>query len=160
VSDKPERVYTTTTYYDGPREGIADYLGVPHVYASLWSAAIDGYTDPFQLMPIDPTTFDLAMEDWAIWMRWLRAFEAGVAPPESHPALPADADRHAAIVHQLGDKLTVIPDRAITVTGRFDIQTVSDIDGNTRTQSIVYWSNVEVNPQSSPEYPDRPSHPA
>ncbi len=145
MNEQPEHVHTINDYHDGPRRGIADYLGVPHVYESIWSEPIDEYTDRFQLMPIDPATFDLAMENWAIWTSWKHAFDAGTTTLDSHPALPADADRQAAIAHRLGDKLAVIPDRAITVSGRFDIKTVSDINGGTTTQSIVYWSKPSEN---------------
>jgi hypothetical protein len=31
-----ERVHTMTDYYDGPRGGIADFRGTPHLYESEW----------------------------------------------------------------------------------------------------------------------------
>jgi len=31
-----ERVYTMTDYYDGPRKGIADFEGRPHLYEAEW----------------------------------------------------------------------------------------------------------------------------
>src|SRR5687768_8510315 len=31
-----ERVYTVTDYWDGPREGIADFQDVPHLYRSIF----------------------------------------------------------------------------------------------------------------------------
>lgn len=40
----PEHVYTMTEYYDGPRGGVADFRGTPHVYRSLWTDV--GNTDP------------------------------------------------------------------------------------------------------------------
>jgi hypothetical protein len=38
MSDEPdwEKVYTVTDFYDGPRLGVADYNGQPHLYESRW----------------------------------------------------------------------------------------------------------------------------
>jgi hypothetical protein len=72
-----ERVFTVTEYYDGPRKGIASFLGVPHLYECLFDEEKDGFSDQFLLTPIDTETFQLAMEDWSIWQRWEVAFKTG-----------------------------------------------------------------------------------
>src|SRR6267378_8317239 len=64
-----ERVFTVTEYYDGPRKGIANFLGVPHLYECLFDEAKGNFSDQFLLTPIDTQTFQLAMEDWNICMR-------------------------------------------------------------------------------------------
>jgi hypothetical protein len=37
MEQKFEKVYTVTDFYDGPRGGIANFRGHPHVYESLWN---------------------------------------------------------------------------------------------------------------------------
>ena len=73
-------VHTVTNYYDGPRLGIANYHGKPHFYSSVFDEAADGWSDIFLLEPIDDEAFHLAMEDWAIWCRWERAYQRGQTP--------------------------------------------------------------------------------
>ncbi len=96
----PQRVHTVVDFWDGPRGGVADHDGRPHVYRSLFHdlrlqpGAEEHDEDLFLLRPIDDPTFALMLEDWGIWERWLQAFRAGSAPPDSHPALPADRARH------------------------------------------------------------------
>ncbi len=53
-----ECVYTVSEYYDGPRRGVADFRGRPHVYESQFSDLQDGYTDRFLLTEIDSEFFD------------------------------------------------------------------------------------------------------
>jgi hypothetical protein len=136
-------------FYDGPRGGIADYHGHPHVYDSLWSDLAGEWTDLFLLMPIDATTFQLAIEDWLIWERWQQAFRDGRATQESHPALPEERFRHDEIIRLLGDRLRVIPELAFTVAGRFDYQTKTNPEGNTFRQQVVYWSPVSNIPDDT-----------
>lgn len=68
-----ERVHTMTAYYDGPRTGVADFEGVPHLYESEWNDTAHDFTDTFQLSAVDPETFQLVLEAWEIWLRWERA---------------------------------------------------------------------------------------
>lgn len=89
-------------YYDGPRGGVADFEGRPHVYRSLFvnlgrDANGQWLEDVFVLKPIDQEMLALVLEDWGIWLRWESAFKAGAAPHDSHPALPADRARHDEI---------------------------------------------------------------
>jgi hypothetical protein len=93
VKSEFEIVHTMTAYYDGARGGIANHHGRPHVCESLFEDAPDG-TDVFLLQPIDDETFRLAMEDWAIWCRWERAFHSRQTTQDTHPALPENRARH------------------------------------------------------------------
>ena len=74
-----ERVYTVNDFYDGPRLGVADYNGQPHLYESRWDDSEgrwegekgeEGYLDNFWLSPITAEELVLVLEDWAIWERW------------------------------------------------------------------------------------------
>lgn len=93
-------------WYDGPREGIADFQGKPHLYESLWDEKSLGgcWTDLFMLTPLDAETFELALEDWQIWCRWEAAFKAGNTTLETHPALPEDRHRHKELKTMLSER--------------------------------------------------------
>src|SRR5436853_6070351 len=92
-----EPVYTVTEYYDGPRRGIADYQGMPHVYESRWSDIDTDGPDTFLVMPVSQDALKLALEDWAIFQRWEAAFRENQTGAETCPALPTDAARHAEL---------------------------------------------------------------
>lgn len=114
-----ETVYTVTDWYDGPREGIADFNGMPHLYQWQFDNAKDDWADTLLLTPVDEETFRLALEDWAIWVRWEQAFFEGQATQETHPALPEDQARHGELQRLLADRLTIHPAKALRVKAEF-----------------------------------------
>lgn len=108
-----ERVYTVHDYYDGLRGGFADFGGMPHAYRSIWREDL-GEWDPenrYELSPVSSETLELVLEDWEIWKRWEEAFYAGQAMHDTHPALPADAARHAELEPVVERALEVDPAR-------------------------------------------------
>jgi hypothetical protein len=115
-----ERVFTVTEYYDGPRKGIANLLGAPHLYECLFDEARDKFSDHFLLTPIDTETFQLAIEDWSIWQRWELAFKTGKADMSTHPALPHETMRHTELKRILDRTLLTNPEKALTKIGRFE----------------------------------------
>jgi hypothetical protein len=115
-----ERVFTVTDYYDGPRKGVANFLGKPHLYECIFDEAKGNYSDLFRLTPIDAETFQLAMEDWSIWQRWELAFNTGKVDVSTHPALPHEASRHAELERILNKTLVTDPEKASTKIGRFE----------------------------------------
>src|SRR5215470_18908524 len=74
---KPDRVLTINEYYDGPRLGIAELNGVPHIYEAEFDHRTEEYGDTYFLSPIDAELLALVLEDWAIWRRWNAAFKRG-----------------------------------------------------------------------------------
>ena len=80
MRSRQEIVHTVTDYYDGPRGGVANFGGRPHVYRSLWQDEADEWdADRFELSPITSEVLTLALEDWAIWQRFELAYKTGVA---------------------------------------------------------------------------------
>src|SRR5215212_8422745 len=110
-----ETVHTVSDFYDGPRGGIADYNGQPHIYKALCYHGADA--EIFWLQPIDDETFRLAMESWAIWCRWELAFHRSETTQETHPALPRDRGRHNELEALLEAKLQIDPTRAFQRKG-------------------------------------------
>ncbi len=53
-----EDVLEVSEYFDGPRIGVALYLGRPHKFRSLWCDVYgpDGTADIFELTPLDTET--------------------------------------------------------------------------------------------------------
>jgi hypothetical protein len=136
-----EIVHTVTDYYDGPRGGIADYQGKPHIYSSLWDKAADNWSDTFLLQPVDEETFRLAMEHWAIWCRWERAFQAGQTTKATHPALPDERTRHNELAAILTPRLQVNPKQAIRAKGRFEAHTPAQRGITSSGELVVFWSS-------------------
>jgi hypothetical protein len=139
MQDAYETVHTVADYYDGPRSGIANFHGAPHVYKSLWDDSEDDWSDAFLLQPVDQETFRLAMEDWAIWNRWMDAFHTGQTTLETHPALPADRLRHDELAAILKPRLEVDSEQAIQVRGRFTVRELPDSHGASAKQWFVIW---------------------
>jgi hypothetical protein len=117
---KTERVLTVNDYYDGPRLGVAELDGVPHFYEAEFDHSADEYGDTFFLSPVPADLLALVLEDWAIWLRWERAFRAGEVDQDTHPALPADRERHAELKRLVGNRLRVDPDGRIKRKARFN----------------------------------------
>jgi hypothetical protein len=114
-----EYVHTVTDYYDGPRKGIANYQGRPHLYECVFDEIKDNYSELFSLAPVDSETLQLAMEDWAIRRRWELAYHSGKTERDTHPALPQESARHAELQGILDKVLVIDPQRAIAKIGRF-----------------------------------------
>jgi hypothetical protein len=113
-----ERVYTVTDYYDGPRGGVADFEGRPHVYEA--ESEEDGrYAETFRLVPITPEQLALAQEDWAIWSRWYAACDAGSTTVATHPALPEERPRFDEIQRLLAGPLRAPAADAIRARAEF-----------------------------------------
>jgi hypothetical protein len=116
-----ELVYTVTEYYDGPRQGVANFKGQPHFYDCGFSEEQDDYSDLYRLTPIPRQVLELAIEDWAIWKRWEMAFYTGKVTMDSHPALPEERARHEEIDAILGKALKTDPDNCVIQAGSFEV---------------------------------------
>src|SRR5215470_2005458 len=114
-----ERVYTVNDYYDGPRRGVANFRGKPHVYESQFSDFEDEYTDRFLLMEIESEVLQMVLEDWAIWLRWHAAYQRGDVSLDTHPALPEDRLRHEALTQLVGSRLCTEPSKSAVMQAEF-----------------------------------------
>jgi len=119
VFDMFEMVHTVPDWYDGPRRGIADFQGRPHLFESEWQDGEDVHANTYLLMPIDEETFALALEDWVIWLRWEVAFKQGKTSRNTHPLLPEDEHRHREVEQLLNVPLVIDPARATRKKAEF-----------------------------------------
>jgi hypothetical protein len=120
MNHPPERVYTMPDYYDGPRGGLANFGGRPHIYRSLWADIDRKAPDVFELIPIDAETLALALEDWEIWRRWEAAYAHKEVAHETHPAIPAGRARHEELAAMLESRLSVRIPTPVTAVGEFE----------------------------------------
>ena len=58
-----DRVHTVNDYYDGPRRGVANVDGVPHIYEAELDHSSDEYGDTYFVSPIDKGLMALILED-------------------------------------------------------------------------------------------------
>ena len=114
-----DRVLTVNDYYDGPRLGIAELDGVPHVYEAEFDHSADEYGDTYFLSPVDAAVMALVLEDWEIWLRWQAAYRRGETTADMHPALPKDRERHEWLQAAIGDRLRADPARSIYCRAKF-----------------------------------------
>jgi hypothetical protein len=122
-----EEVFTVTEYYDGPRQGVANFKGQPHFYDCIFDDKRSDYSNLYRLTPISPRIFDLAKEDWAIWERWESAFHAGKTTRETHPALPNERARYDEIRAVLDSALRTDNTSCVIQTGLFEESRLSPL---------------------------------
>ena len=72
MDERWESVHTVDDWYDGPREGVADYLGSHHYYRSVFldTPKWNPDEDRFELTPISGSAYEAALELHVIWERW------------------------------------------------------------------------------------------
>jgi hypothetical protein len=149
-----ELVFTVTDYYDGPRKGIANYQGQPHLYDCIFDETADNYSESFLLTPLDSNSFQLAMEDWEIWRRWEDAFHLGKADKSTHPALPHEARRHAELKQILDKSLVTDPKKAVTRMGQFDVLGESKLPRGVVRPLQVKWTEPLLHRDTGERRPD------
>ena len=115
-----DKVLTVNEYYDGPRLGIAEYNGIPHIYESEYDYSTETTGDTYWISLIGSDLYHLIMEDWEIWIRWETAFKSRKASRETHPALPIDRKRHDELKLIIGDRLKSDPNNRKLVRASFD----------------------------------------
>jgi hypothetical protein len=108
------------SYHDGPRTGIATFLGRPHVFECEFSKEEDAFTNRFWLMPIDDLIFQLAVERYQIFKRWKTAFDSGRTTLDTHPVLPEERGRYNELVSILGSDFRA--DRALSTLARAEFR--------------------------------------
>lgn len=103
-----ETVYTVHEYFDGPRNGVAQYRGQPHAYRCEWDHSADEWGTEFLLSPIAPEQLSATEELWSIWERYLATARQGaLGPGDRHPALASDRARYEQLHSVIDQALQV-----------------------------------------------------
>jgi hypothetical protein len=133
---KVDRVFTINDYYDGPRLGIAEVSGIPHIYEAEFDHSTEEYGDTYFLSPVEKELLALVIEDWEIWCRWDNARKRGEATNETHPALPYERPRHEELKRLIGGRLKSNPTNRKRYRGVFS--TPPECQG-TWKGTVVQW---------------------
>jgi hypothetical protein len=137
-----DRILTIHNYYDGPRLGIAEVNGIPHIYESEFDEDADDYAKTYLVSAIDEVLLSLVLEDWEIWLRWDAAWKRGDVTLDTHPALPADRQRYETLKAEIGQRLTASPEASKRMTAEFR-----------NLQGARVWTGVEVHwSESGPQH--------
>ena len=128
-----ERVYTATDFYDGPRRGIADFNGKPHLFVSEFEDETQEF-GMYRVSPVTEEVLKLALEDWAIWRRWETAFHQGLTTIETHPALPENGSRHLELAQLLQTAMVL------------DDNTTRDVGAVFKARIDPDWNQIGAHP--------------
>ena len=139
-----EKVYTLEGWYDGPRSGVADYKGKPHIYESNWREDED-LPYLYDLKPINKSELKLVMEMWNIWKRWEKANINGKVPDNTHPALPEDKARYKELEKLLKPLYEIDYSSSIKAKGEFKAAEQSESFHENDTKMVVGWKEVIKN---------------
>ena len=134
-----ETVFTVTEYSDWPRNGIANYQGAPHLFEWVSNEEKEPDSKLFRLTPLSAEIFQLAMEEWEIWRRWLVAFYEKKTDISTRPALSIDISRHAELKRILDGALIVDPQKTVMRVGQFEVLAEPSIPERVIRQLQVKW---------------------
>ncbi len=137
-----ETVHAVWDFYDGPRTGIADYRGQPHYFSCQWDAIADDYGSIYALSPIDSNTFDLVVEQWAIWRKWELAFNAGQVSSDSHPGLGGRDYRYDELQVILQGRVDTLPPPNTLTRAEFYPASTDDPLAGVLRPLLVEWSDA------------------
>ena len=136
-----EEVHLVNDYWDGPREGVADYGGTPHYFRAIFDEKKDEWSDVFILSPLDLNTYNLVMEQHQIWQRWQKAFDSGAVTIDSHPALPEDTNRSKELAEIIERKTAINSNTAIRLKGSFEADDRTKLTSDRKWR--VRWLPIE-----------------
>lgn len=134
-----EAVFTVHGYHGGPREGVANLHGIPHFYECIFDDKRDEYSDSYLLIAISQEVFKAAIENWQIFLRWRKAYDAGSVGLETHPALPRDKSRYTETKQTLDQAVASGRNKAIRAKGEFEILGEPDLPRGVLAPWQVKW---------------------
>ena len=98
---KKEKVHTVPGYWDGPIEGVANYLEVPHRFNSVFDEEEDEYLVEYELQKISEEEFELIIKSWIMWLNWNNKTNKTTLEFDSHPVLPDDRNEYESIEQKI-----------------------------------------------------------
>jgi len=113
-----EKVYVENDWYDGPRQGIADYNDLPHRFVANFDD-LKGYEDTFRLFPVSDEEFALEIEQWKIFVEWNKEYDLGKASTDTHPGHGGINKRWDEIERALKPNRELVPLNAVEAKATF-----------------------------------------
>ncbi|WP_379158974.1 hypothetical protein [Paenibacillus sp. sgz5001063] len=83
-------------WWDGPKTGVADYKGAPHIFNKNFNESLDDYDEYYLLTPITQEQCQLIIEGYEIWKRY-RDASSEQQSPSIYGALPGEHERYVEI---------------------------------------------------------------
>jgi hypothetical protein len=120
-----DTVHVMDDWYDGPRNGAADFNGVPHWYRSLYldTDEWDPDEDRFELTPLTAEALEWIRQRFAIFVRWDEMRITGRVrwdgDDTTFGALPEEMDHSHELTRLIDDYLARTPPAAL-VRGTFE----------------------------------------
>ena len=137
-----EDVLTVSEWYDGPRQGIANFNGAPHFYDCIFSSEHADYLDSYHLTPIEEHVLNDALEEWAIFRLWELAFHTGQTTQDTHPGLPGGSARSKELRNHLNEVLKTDPKICFLRVGQFEPIRIPDTPRGVLAPMRVRWSKL------------------
>jgi hypothetical protein len=138
-----ERVHMVWDMYDGVRSGIATYRGSPHYFDCAFDRDNGGYTDVYELWPIDEDLLALATEQWQLYRAWERRFHSGEVPVETHPGHRGQNQRYDELQDLIDQRLKIRGAPAHRALARFRAcEDQPDLPAGCLREVEVDWTDV------------------
>ena len=122
-----ETVHIVEDWYDGPRNGYADYEQQPHFYRSLHLDG-DNYEhynydeDRFEMTPVSAQVLEWAIASHQLWVKWDEAHRTGTLPEGADVRiLPEDRVHYQKLCDRIKQHLDVCPEASFIVRGKFEL---------------------------------------
>ena len=128
--------------YDGPRSGLADYKGIPHYFNCILSDE-GGYSDEFELFPINSNFLLLATEQWKIYREWEAKYHTGNEVVETHPGNRGRNERYDELQDELDAMIKKLSKLDVLCLGSFQsLPDQSELPDGVLRNIEVEWLNV------------------
>jgi len=140
-----EKVHVELSWYDGPREGVADVFGIACRFKSLFDASKDDLLDTFIFCPINVESLALEIEAWNIFVAWNIQYESGEADISTHPGVGGVSPRYDEIEKVLMYERNNMPNDCARATAEFlrlERDRRYDIDGPDYRLKWKLWDGI------------------
>jgi hypothetical protein len=137
-----DTVHAIWDFYDRPRTGVASFLGQPNYFFCQWDDAADDYSCNYALSPIDADTFELVLQQSAIWQKWELAFHAGQVSSESHPSFGGRDPRYDQLQVLLQARIEALPTSSSIVQAKFFPVSADRLSNGVMQPLLVQWSDA------------------
>jgi len=134
-----ERIYFIWDIYDGPRTGVADYLGFPHFFERTFDDGTDEYENWFSLNPISVEVLKRAMLHWSVYRDFHFQYRSGAASQDAHPGNDDNYQKEGAELEKAFRNQKPLTGKFI---GNFRWLEVED-DLPPGEDQEVFWQSVE-----------------
>ncbi|MEK3876478.1 hypothetical protein [Paenibacillus sp. FSL M7-0420] len=95
--DEFQRVYFITDWWDGPKNGFADFNGTVHCFGRSFDDLNDEWSDLYLLRPVSIEEYSLQIESYKLFLNWKNDKDT----TRTHPSSDMENKRYHEIEHLL-----------------------------------------------------------